>query len=254
MSKDQKNVVIFSSQFSVVVKGIESRLNKEGYLVQIIQKDVENYLEDTDVFILYLSDNIVDDLIEMGTMAETVKALKGKKLIFIGEKKDHFKFVSMVPGIKNYPWIDRPVDMDVLVVTLDKVIRSKTGITVNQRILIVDDDPAYAKMVREWLKETYQIGIVTAGMQALGYLLKNEVDLILLDFEMPNVDGPKVLEMLRTDPKTADIPVVFLTGIDDKESVGRVLELKPAGYVLKSTTRDALVKYLENLFAKISGE
>ena len=85
-------------------------------------------------------------------------------------------------------------------------------------------------------------------MQAISFLLKvpegSKVDLILLDYEMPVVDGPQVLQMLRQDPATKDIPVVFLTGIGTKEAVSRVMALKPDGYILKSTTRADILGYL----------
>ena len=63
---------------------------------------------------------------------------------------------------------------------------------------------------------------------------------------MPVVDGPQVLHMLRQEPVTAKIPVIFLTGIGSKEAVQRVMSLKPDGYILKSTTRDNLLKYLQD--------
>ena len=81
-------------------------------------------------------------------------------------------------------------------------------------------------------------------MQAIKFLLKRPVDLILLDYEMPIVDGPQVLQMLRQEPATEHIPVIFLTGVGTKEAVQRVMSLKPDGYILKSTSRDNLLKYL----------
>ena len=120
------------------------------------------------------------------------------------------------------------------------------GVSYQMKILIVDDDPSYAKMVKEWIKDKYQTDIVTAGMQAITFLLKNKVNLILLDYEMPVVDGPQVLQMLRQDDATKDIPVVFLTGVGSKDSVQRVMALKPTGYILKSTTRENLLDYLKS--------
>ena len=67
---------------------------------------------------------------------------------------------------------------------------------------------------------------------------------ILLDYEMPVVDGPQVLQMLRQEPATQKIPVVFLTGVGTREGVERVMALKPDGYILKSTTKDKLLEYL----------
>ena len=74
--------------------------------------------------------------------------------------------------------------------------------------------------------------IVTSGMQAISFLMKKSVDLVLLDYEMPVTTGPQVLRMLRSEPDTANLPIVFLTGISDEESVKQVIALKPEGYIL----------------------
>lgn len=115
-----------------------------------------------------------------------------------------------------------------------------------KRILIVDDDPSYAKMVRAWIKAFYKADIVTAGARAADFLKMNTVDLVLLDYEMPVADGPQVLKMLREQEETKDTPVVFLTGIDSEERMQQVRELNPAGFFLKSSTRDELLAYLKD--------
>jgi CheY-like chemotaxis protein len=89
------------------------------------------------------------------------------------------------------------------------------------------------------------------GMQALKFLGRKKVDLILLDYEMPEADGPQVLGMLREDPELAGIPVVFLTGVNSPESIERLLSLNPLGYILKNTTRDNLCDSLKGFFEKI---
>ena len=87
-------------------------------------------------------------------------------------------------------------------------------------------------------------------MQAITFLFKRKVDLILLDYEMPVTTGPQVLRMLRSEPETAQIPIVFLTGIGDAESVKQVIALKPDGYLLKSTPRPELLNWLKLFFGK----
>jgi len=57
--------------------------------------------------------------------------------------------------------------------------------------------------------------------------------LSLLDYEMPICDGRQTLEMLRSEPAFINLPVIFLTGRSDPESVKKVMALKPAGYLLK---------------------
>ena len=70
------------------------------------------------------------------------------------------------------------------------------------------------------------------------------------DAEILVVDGPQILEMLKSEPELADIPVVFLTGVGTRESIERVMALKPSGYILKSTTREDLLKFLAGFFTK----
>ena len=119
-----------------------------------------------------------------------------------------------------------------------------------KNILLVDDDNTFLKTVKGWLSEAYRVTIVSSGAQALMYIADNKPDLILLDYEMPVTSGPQVLEMIRSETKTDTIPVIFLTGKGDRESVLKVLALKPDGYLLKSMEKAALLKSLEEFFEK----
>ena len=65
---------------------------------------------------------------------------------------------------------------------------------------------------------------------------------------MPVTSGPKVLEMLRSDTETSSIPVIFLTGKSDRDSVLKVVALKPEGYFLKDIQRTELLEKLEEFF------
>ena len=91
--------------------------------------------------------------------------------------------------------------------------------------------------------------MANSGMNAIALLSKKKIDLILLDYEMPVLDGPKVLEMLRQEPSTKDIPVMFLTGKDDKESVMNVMALKPERYLLKNQPPETLLQNIEEYFS-----
>ena len=251
MSTEQKNLVLVVLQYSVVVKGIERKLNDAGYKASILSNDfakIRDLAGSTDLFLLYLPSDIADNrekMDEMGYICGKVND-SGRGMIIIGEEKDHDSLFRLMPVIGDYAWINRPIEMDLLRTAIDNAIMGPEAATDKKRILIVDDDPSYARMVKEWIKYKYRVDIVTAGMQAITFLLKNKIDLILLDYEMPVVDGPQVLQMLRQEDETKDIPVIFLTGIGTKESVRRVMSLKPSGYILKSTTRDDLLEYLHN--------
>jgi CheY-like chemotaxis protein len=248
MSDSKMNIAIVLYQYSVVVKGMEKKLVDLGYKVDIIADKYEQMIKTCapvdSLFIVYLPNDIIDShkLRLLQSIIQTVKD-NSRKLILIGEKDNQDEVAQAIPAAKPIPWISRPVDIAKLSETIETISNGK-------RILIVDDDPSYAKMVREWIKDQYRVDVVTAGMQAITFLMKvpddDKVDLILLDYEMPIVDGPQVLQMLRQEPATKDIPVVFLTGNGTKEAVQKVMALKPNGYILKSTTRDNLLEYIAN--------
>ncbi len=247
---EKMRIVIFLYQYSVVVKGIERRLADLGYEVEMITDVTElvGKTASTNLFILYLPADIMEDRtkqVSIGQICDMVK--KGERnLIILGEKKYHSELLERVTQLEAFAWYDRPVPADQFAEAVDMAIHNKGGVPAGKkRVLIVDDDPSYAGMVREWIKEKYRADVVTAGMQAITFLLKNPVDMILLDYEMPVVDGPQVLQMLRQEPATAQIPVVFLTGNGTQEAVQRVMSLKPHGYILKSTTRENLLDFLK---------
>ena len=115
----------------------------------------------------------------------------------------------------------------------------------------MDDDVSYMTMILDWLKDRYHVSMAGSGMQAITWLARNHADLILLDYEMPVTSGPKVLEMIRSNENIGYVPVMFLTGKDDKDSIMKVLELKPVGYILKSVKKRDLLENIGNFFATL---
>ncbi len=245
------NVALVLFQYSVIVKGFEKKLKEMGYGVEVLSEDfdrIEGLANRSGAFVFYLPVNIAKSklqLEQLHRMLNTVSA-QNRGVILIGEANEQDEIIRNLPETINCSWFSRPVDMETFSKSIREILEHPEASSNRKRILIVDDDPSYESLVREWIKGSYKTDIVTAGMQAITFLLKNHVDLILLDHDMPICDGPQVLQMLRQDDTTKDIPVVFLTGNGTKEAVSRVMALKPAGYILKSTSKIELIAYLQS--------
>ena len=111
-----------------------------------------------------------------------------------------------------------------------------------KHILVVDDDAEQLMQIKDHLREFYEVTLVPSGEAALKFLSKHEVDLVLLDYLMPDLNGPQVLENMRMMPGISEIPVVFLTGVTEKDTVVKTLvELKPQGYIVKPSKKSELV-------------
>jgi len=101
------------------------------------------------------------------------------------------------------------------------------------KVLVVDDSMTIRSWIKQLLGEDYEVSVVKSGTAAIRSITLDRPDLVLLDYEMPVCDGRHMLEMLRSEEDFASIPVMFLTSRDDKDSIQKVLELKPEGYLLK---------------------
>ena len=118
-----------------------------------------------------------------------------------------------------------------------------------RHILVVDDDTEQLINIKEQLREFYNVTPVKSGEAAFRVLKKKIPDLILLDFMMPEEDGPSVLRRLREDSRYAKIPVIFLTGMTEKNTVIRTLtELMPQGYIIKPSRKSELVAKIIDVF------
>lgn len=119
-----------------------------------------------------------------------------------------------------------------------------------KELLIVDDDESYLKLIKKWMSESHKATAVKSGLQALKYLEGHRPDLVLLDYEMPEITGGDVLTKMREKPETADIPVFFLTGNADPEFLEKIAELNPDGYLLKTMRRSEIAAAVDVFFAK----
>lgn len=110
-----------------------------------------------------------------------------------------------------------------------------------KRILVVDDNGTALRTMKAMLEEYYEVAIAISGAQAMTSIGKKRPDLILLDYEMPVCDGKMTLEMIRSDEEMRDIPVIFLTAVNDRANIEAVLRLNPAGYFLKPAVKERLL-------------
>ena len=123
----------------------------------------------------------------------------------------------------------------------------EAGDSQRRHILVVDDNSMMLRLVKEYLHEKYDVATALSGKIALKFLRNKKTDLILLDYEMPDENGPAVLEKLRASDATKDIPVVFLTGVTESKKIKEALLMRPQSYLLKPINRDRLLDTIEKL-------
>jgi diguanylate cyclase (GGDEF)-like protein len=101
------------------------------------------------------------------------------------------------------------------------------------RLLIVDDQPANVQALYQLFAADHQVFMATRGEQALQLCLERQPDLVLLDVVMPGMDGYQVCTLLRADPATAAIPVIFVTAERDETAETHALDVGGVDFITK---------------------
>lgn len=102
-----------------------------------------------------------------------------------------------------------------------------------KNILVVDDDNMIRIMVKHALTDNYEVATVSSGPKAIKYLDTNEVDLILMDIEMPDMNGIETTKLIKSNDKWANIPIIFLTSDSDPITESECLKLGADDFIIK---------------------
>ncbi len=241
---------IVGDQSRLVVKNIINQFKDSGLEIKVFapnDHDVDNLPNFSTHVLVLLSDNI-----EINTIKKIVVYQKKYEyqLTFIGRMSnlslEDDRFFKSIPSIKLESFT---INVDKLLELMEKNDNRR------KHILVVDDEPIILRSIKVWLGNEFDLTLVNSGETALEYLDMHPVDLVLLDYKMPTMDGPKVLEAIRSDERLSTLPVIFLTANNDRQSVITAMQYKPDGYILKSKSPDeikaAVVDFFKNRVIKV---
>ncbi|MBT9584057.1 two-component system response regulator [bacterium] len=124
-----------------------------------------------------------------------------------------------------------------------------SGSESKKTILIVDDAPANIQAIHSLLKDDYRTQIATSGEKALAIACSDHPpQLVLLDIMMPDLDGYEVCSRLKSDPRTCEIPVIFITGKVDLEDEVRGFQTGCVDYITKPISPPILLARVKTQF------
>lgn len=109
------------------------------------------------------------------------------------------------------------------------------------KVMIVDDDAGTLRNIKSLLSDMYDVVVANSGRKALEIIGMENPDIILLDYEMPLMKGPETMRHIREKRGFENIPIVFLTGVNDRAQITAALAMKPNGYLLKPVNKEKLL-------------
>ncbi len=198
--------------------------------------------------------------------------------VLSGIEKDLIRVECMALGADKF--INKPVDVEALVGTLDKMLKkavkrelslvpmgseiaaapaaaekkpepsakvSVSGMT----IMVAEDDAMQASVIRQRLmKEGMTVDHVTNGQEVMNTMHSKQYSLFILDVNMPKMDGFDVLQRIRKDPVTMNIPVIMLTAMGSENDIIKAYDLGANDYILKPFSAIQLVARVKSLLKK----
>ncbi|MCR4778298.1 MAG: response regulator [Lachnospiraceae bacterium] len=246
-----KNILIIADQAGYITASIKSKFEEKSCKAIVTSgkiKEIDAVKDELEAVIIYSDEKLVSD--QQALVFIRDKILEKDAPLFVVGDSDELssigKIISDRSIIKKY---NRPINVTDMVSEITEYLEDN-GKSVKKKILVVDDSGAMLRNVKGWLEGKYQVILANSGTMAIKYLAINRPDLVLLDYEMPVIDGKQVLEMIRSESEFADVPVVFLTSKNDKESVAKVVSLRPEGYLLKTMKPAEIIAYVDEFFEK----
>ena len=245
------NILVFTEVRGYLNISMEEQLKELGYNIIHVGasvNDINEVKEDITAILVYAD-------IEMLKKQQALIFLRDKALeddvpfFVVGDVNELAELRSLIPKQLMKKEYQRPIDIKEVVSEVDEYIKIYGNHT-KKKVLVVDDSGAMLRNVKGWLEDRYQVILANSGTMAIKYLSINRPDLVLLDYEMPVINGKQVLEMIRSESEFSSIPVMFLTSKNDKESIQQVLNLKPEGYILKTTKPEQIVQMIDEFFQK----
>ena len=117
--------------------------------------------------------------------------------------------------------------------------------TEKKLLILVDDNPANLRIGKNVLTEKYTVATAPSAAKLFGLLENNHPAIILLDIDMPEMDGYEAIKVLKSKNDTRDIPVIFLTGMTDSGDEEKGRELGAIDYITKPFEPSSLIACIE---------
>ena len=208
--------------------------------------NVERKLEEKEIPVVVIGDDEDCELFERIAIFSKATVLRKP----ISSQNIEAEVLKLLGGKQEQEIFDAEDPIAAAMKLLDRVeISVPDEPSARKHILVVDDDSSVLKLIKGHLSGQYDVATAISGKVAMKFLETKQTDLILLDYEMPEENGVDILNKIRSNEKLKDLPVVFLTGVSERERIEEVLALRPQGYLLKPIDLERLSYTIENLTA-----
>ena len=246
--KSEDCILLVGEETGYMLTSIKEKLNDIDLDVIIIGEisEIEGLTRPISAILIY-ADELVTRNQKLLVYLKDKATEEGLPIFTVGNDEDLIAIRKLVTMVQKE--FKRPVNVKNMTLDIKTYLEAHDK-KKKLKILAVDDSGIILNNIKNWLGDKYQVMLADSGLSAIKCMTLNRPDLILLDYEMPVCDGRQTLAMIRENNEFKDIPVIFLTGKQDKQSILQVMDLKPEGYLLKTMKPVDVVRNIDEFFEK----
>lgn len=188
-----------------------------------------------------LEDKIDVIIVELSYIPSHINKINTNKPVIVieSDERSDFRSNAIIKSIK------KPFKIEELYNLITHIFRKR-------KIVIIDDSPNFRAMIgREFENDKYEVHFAENGLEGLSLVSKIKPDLVTMDVEMPVMDGYKSCRLIRENPETESVPVIFVTTLDREEDINRGYNAGGIEYFIKPFPEGTLEKFSFELLSKI---
>ena len=248
-----RSILFVRGNQGIVKKGIEQHLISAGFEVVSIADepaDIIAHRRDADIILYYPGDRDNSTIdITMNLLGE-ISQDDAKLLCLTGDTVDLRTALNANGAHRVSRTYPRPVDIRRFVKDMKKFSRLEREYHRRKTIFVVDDDKTYLSVIEHWLSPSYNVSCFYRWERLIEGLRAVTPNLILMDYEMPGMNGCQLMKKISACFPGTRIPVIFLTGKNDRQDVFKILENKPDGYLLKTSQKGTILDVINRYFSE----
>lgn len=196
----------------------------------------------------YPTDLILMDIL-MPTMDgfETYKELRsipeGKDVpvvLVTGKSNRNTVLESINLGVDGY--LLKPLNKEMIVNKIQEILTQKKEMHLRKTILAIDDDVTYLRIISKNLKNDFNVIMLNSGQLAIEYMKTHTPDIVLLDYVIPKDGSSAVMEYMMNSPELQNVPVIMMTGINNKDLIIEKLPRRPDRFLIKPVSKLDLMR------------
>lgn len=251
--KKSEIILVFEEKFLVntvgKVMGIQTNkldsmlINAARYTSRQFVERVREHLPDAELY-----EMSEENLLTYEQFRDVFEREEMQVSLLIDTGAGYFAYCEIAPHLLR-DGVGTPIEAENAMSEIESYLMKREGPS-KKKILVVDDSMTMRQGMKVLLCEDYEVSLAQSGISAIQAISLDRPDLVLLDYEMPVCDGKQILQMIRSETQFAELPVIFLTGRTDQESVKNVLALKPDGYLAKFLKPADIKEKIDNYFEK----